>query len=161
MADDLVLELVGAMRNASLGEVSSLLESLEREQRTRPRTPAPRLTTSQRRRPSPQPSPSKRDAFEITMPHELLDSVGKTPARAEDEMPPASVQRVRPANGRGPTPRIPRMLETPAAPPPPAPESTPSVEEKEPRPPIVPLREGEQVVRASGSGVVIRRVRSA
>lgn len=154
MADDLVLDLVGALRNASLGEVSATVALLERQQKNRPAAsiPAPKSVTPKTARASAEPPPSnRRDAFEITMPGELLDSVTRTPSR-DEELPPASVRRVRPAASAPRTtpraPRTPRVLE-PAAPP--APE----------RPPVVSLREGEQLVRASGSGVIIRRARTA
>jgi hypothetical protein len=154
MADDLVLDLVGALRNASLGDISAVVALLERQQKNRPapkvRAAKPAATTkAQRGAPEPQPS-NRRDAFEITMPSELLDSVARTPPR-DEEHPPASVRRVRPASAPRVTPRAPRtprVLEPVA---PPVPE----------RPPVVSLREGEQLVRASGSGVIIRRARTA
>jgi hypothetical protein len=132
---------------------------LERQQKNRPAPVARKTAPANKKRPAAHraqlelPSaPNRRDPFDITMPSELLDSVGRTPPR-EEEMPPASVRRVRPA--RSPRPRTrpaPRVLEAPAA-------AAPEVEA--PRPPAVSLREGEQVVRASGSGVVIRRARTA
>jgi hypothetical protein len=153
MADDLVLDLVGALRNASLGEVSATVALLERQQKNRPTAslPAPRSVAPKAARAAAEAQPSnRRDAFEITMPGELLDSVTRTPSR-DEELPPASVRRVRPASAprsAARAPRTPRVLEPAASP-------TPE------RPPVVSLREGEQLVRASGSGVIIRRARTA
>jgi hypothetical protein len=149
MADDLVLGVIGALRNASVGEIAAAVQVLERQQRNRPAPSARRQAPAkpQRRVQEPPAPANRRDPFDITMPGELLDSVGRTPPR-EEELPPASVRRVRPAKAPRPRSRPPRVLETP-------------VETAPPRPPVVSLREGEQVVRASGSGVVIRRARTA
>jgi len=155
MADDLVLDLIGALRNASLGEVAALVALLERQQKNRPASATPKVTSHPARPPRPPAPPLRKDAFEITMPDELLDSVGRPRPRDEELPPPASVKRVRaPSPPVTRRPRQPRVTEQ-------AEPAPPQQQEEEARPPVVALREGEQLVRASGSGVVIRRARSA
>ena len=95
-----------------------------------------------------------RSPFDITMPGELLDAVESDSERlrmvhvAESSRPPA--RRVRQS--------VPSSLLSDQAPP-----EAPTSKAPEPTPdtatPTVALRAGERVLRATGSGVVIRRVR--
>lgn len=95
--------------------------------------------------------------FDITSPSELLDQVTLESMQlklSREDDPPASVTRVRRQEGAerpAPAPRVE------------APSRERELEEEASAAPraAVALREGEQLVRSSGSGVVIRRVRSA
>ncbi|MGD0678970.1 MAG: hypothetical protein ABSC94_26495 [Polyangiaceae bacterium] len=179
LADELVLDLIAAMRNASLVELAETIDVLERRRNARAAArpaAAPREATvrsKSRSRPTParpvdepdehEPEPSaeagaaRRSAFDITQPSELLDHVARSTPRNE-EQPPSSVRRMRPSP--------PEILSPPRANAPPtgaagkAPVAATEPEATAWRAPTVSLREGEQVLRASGSGVVIRRVRA-
>jgi hypothetical protein len=178
LADDLVLELIGTLGKASLGEIAQTLEALERRRELRPpptKRPAAAPNTVTRRGTDGQERGSRtvetdaaaagaRDPFDITKPSELLEQVivESPPVRSirEDE-PPASGTRVkRPPHGAA-------AQRASAA------HSVTATEESAsgannatgaripPRPPAIALREGEQLLRSSGSGVVIRRMRTA
>jgi hypothetical protein len=167
LADDLVLELIDTLGKASLGEIAQTLEALERRRQLRPppaKRPAvtpstlPRRGTDSRERGSrtvetDAASGGARDPFDITKPSELLDQVivESPPARTgREEEPPVSGTRAKHA------PTAPRVPVAAAA---------SSMDDNDgsvpPRPPAIALREGEQLVRSSGSGVVIRRMRTA
>jgi len=171
LVDDLVLDLLGALRRASLKEIAQTIDALEERRKNRPasikRAPQDRpmrdvLRAAERLRASEADGASRaRDAFDITKPSELLDQVTAEPGALDarrEEQPPASAKRVRQA----PAP-VAASLVRPAGTShsPSNGASSVSATPAEPRPPSITLREGEQLVRSSGSGVVIRRVRSA
>jgi hypothetical protein len=173
LAYKLVRDVITAMGGATLGEIQEAMEALaalpksaptkanglqrsDRVERTAQRSAGSVSVAGSARSEAHEPDATaagRRDPFDITMPSELLDtSTGVAPR--EEERPPASVRRVRP--------RSPRPSPAPASKP-----TQPSIlahgsEPQEPqRVPVVSLREGEQLVRASGSGVIIRRARTA
>ncbi|HXX69543.1 MAG TPA: hypothetical protein VEK07_20330 [Polyangiaceae bacterium] len=175
LADDLVLELLAALRTAPLSEIAAVVASLERGRRARAARAAaePAGASSPRSRRGSEPrtnvdggksveaaeparaAPKSRDPFDITMPGELLDPT-HADLRRDDDLPPSSGRRTRivrkePARARAAG--APQGNETAAT------EGTGKPADV--RPPAVSLREGEQLVRSSGAGVVIRRVRSA
>jgi hypothetical protein len=172
LADGLVLELLAALRTAPLSEIAAVVATLERGRRTRSaRVAAEPSASSHSKRNAEARSeaengraerfeptraaPKSRDPFDITMPGELLDPT-HADLRREDELPPSSARRSRtvrrePARPRGEV--LGHGEETAT--------SEESAKAADARPPAVSLREGEQLVRSSGAGVVIRRVRSA
>lgn len=173
LADGLVLELLAALRTAPLSEIAAVVAALERGRRARAARAAaePAGSTGPRSRrteprggversapaiePAARAAPKSRDPFDITMPGELLDPT-HADLRRDEETPPSSGRRTRivrkePARGRAAGESHGDDV--------PAPEE--SVKPADARPPAVSLREGEQLVRSSGAGVVIRRVRSA
>ena len=101
----------------------------------------------------------QQDPFAITSPGELLASGGPERERREHEAetaerrPPRQPVALAAETPAAPEPVLPSLLETPA----PSPSSD-KVVESERRPRIV-LREGERLLSATGSGVVIRRER--
>lgn len=171
LADGLVLELLGALRTAPLSEIAAVVATLERGRRTRSarasaepsasshskrnaeaRSEAENGRAAERFEPT-RAAPKSRDPFDITMPGELLDPT-HADLRRDDDLPPSSARRARvrrdPARPRG---ELLGRAETGA--------SEETAKAADARPPAVSLREGEQLVRSSGAGVVIRRVRSA
>jgi hypothetical protein len=173
LADGLVLELLAALRTAPLSEIAAVVATLERGRRTRSaRAPAEPTASSNSKRNAEgraeaengraaerfeptRAAPKSRDPFDITMPGELLDPT-HADLRRDDDLPPSSARRSRtvrrePARSRGEI--LGRGEETGP--------SEESAKAADARPPAVSLREGEQLVRSSGAGVVIRRVRSA
>lgn len=158
LADDLLLELIAALGRASIAEIAETVEALER--RRRMRQPATKSSGNrrnveirERERSSRHPEADVSRPFDITSPSELLDQVTLESMQlklSHDDAPPASVTRVR------------RQESTERAAPP-ARVEVPPPEEEVVAPPraAVALREGEQLVRSSGAGVVIRRMRSA
>jgi hypothetical protein len=183
LAHDLLVDVVGALRVASIGEIADALATLERRPKTRASTSArtPSEGSSDRSRPAAHPpkqaiaarrgsvelppafaAPSRRsrDPFDITKPGELLDPIAVEPRR-EEEHPPSSERR---ASRPPPAERHPRQgVSRPRG------QGQPTVAASgpseaapiDPPPPVVTLREGEHLLRAGGSGVVIRRVRTA
>ncbi len=170
LADDLVLELIGALGKASLAEIAQTLEVLEHRRQLRPppaKRPAVTPSTLGRRGTDSWERGSRtvetdaasggaRDPFDITKPSELLDQVivESPPARTgREEEPPVSGTRAKKFEQPPTTPRAPVAA------------TASSIDDNDgsvpPRPPAIALREGEQLVRSSGSGVVIRRVRTA
>lgn len=177
LADDLVLELLGALRTAPLSEIAAVVANLERGRRTRPAPrarpePSGSASTHSRRTSDarsemesargvatienpPRATTKSRDPFDITMPGELLDST-HSDARPDEDLPPSSGRRSRTGRrepGRGRAAALMHGDQTAA--------SEDGAKPADVRPPAVSLREGEQLVRSSGAGVVIRRVRSA
>jgi hypothetical protein len=172
LADEMVLDVIGALRGATLGEIASAIAVLQARRKTRAEErPASRKAGSKASKARPaarahsrlaslaasgalasgiadsMAPPSRRDPFDITKPGELLDTEG-APKR-DEERAPASVRQVRPREARAA-----KVAAAPKPPPAPPPKA-------EPPPPAVVLREGEQLLRVGGSGAVIRRVRSA
>jgi hypothetical protein len=157
-ADDLVLELLQALRVASLAEIADAVAVLTRRQKARSvaadadkRLPA-RTGKSRSKRvaaepraltPTRAPTTPARTPFDITMPSELL-----APAGPPSE-PVASAARAE-AQAPAPAPRPDKPERS-------APEQAPDSS----RSPRIALREGEQLVRSGGSGAIIRRTRSA
>jgi hypothetical protein len=158
LADDLLLDLIGTLGRASLGEIAQTVEALERRRRLRePGQPGKssggRRNVEIRERRSRHPEADTSQAYDITSPSDLLDQVTLESMQlklSREEDPPASVTRVR-RHEAAERPAPPTRMEAPA----PEEDASPA-----PRAAIA-LREGEQLVRSSGSGVVIRRVRSA
>jgi hypothetical protein len=167
-ADDFVLDLLGALRTASLGEIAQAAAVLERRRQARVaaaeaspiRMPREHSGAQSEQAPEPVRPAQSRDPFDITMPGELLDPAAEAPA---------SVRRFRKAVAVGSTEgregaegavraQMPDILKTP--------EPTGSIAAPEERTeaarlPGVSLRDGEQLLRTAGAGVVIRRARSA
>jgi hypothetical protein len=168
LADQFVLEVVRALRNATLAEIAETVTALEAKRKTRveERVVARKSVPKSQRRPAIRASArsasasaasappaeagptSRRDPFDITKPGELLDS--EITPRRDEERVPSSVRQVRSGDA------MPAILSAPSKPAP-APAAPPAP----PPPPAVALREGEQLLRVGGSGAVIRRVRSA
>jgi hypothetical protein len=160
-ADDLVLELLQALRVASLAEIADAVAVLTRRQKARSvaadadKRLHARTGKSRSKRVAAEPralTPTRaattpaRTPFDITMPSELL-----APAGPSSE-PGATEARVeaQAAQAPAPTPR------------PDKPErSTPEQAPDSSRSPRVALREGEELVRSGGSGAIIRRTRTA
>jgi hypothetical protein len=177
LAHELVLDVVGALRRASIGDIAEAVAVLERHQKSRAASPvrlpidgahdrgltgaAAKRAASPTRAyvdsaPALPPSPRKsRDPFDITKPGELLDPP-LTESRRDEEQPPSSVRRTF-------SQRSDRERQGILAPSKRQSASTPADNAEPPaaRPPVVTLREGEQLLRTGGSGVVIRRARSA
>jgi hypothetical protein len=180
LAHELLVGVVGALRVASIGEIADALATLERRPKTRAstsgRTPSegasdrhlpvhPRKPATAARRGSPElppasaaPSRRSRDPFDITKPGELLDPTAIEPRR-EEEHPPSSERRASrpPRAERHPGQGAPRPRGQPVV----AASEPSEAAPVDPPPPAVTLREGEHLLRAGGSGVVIRRVRMA
>lgn len=168
LADEFALDVIRALRNATLAEIAETVNVLEAKRKTRAeeRSSARRSAPKSQRRPAVRaatrvapavsaPSvppdagpPSRRDPFDITKPSELLDT--EVVPRRDEERAPASARQIRSADAMPAILSAPSKPATgPASPPPP------------PAPPAVALREGEQLLRVGGSGAVIRRARSA
>ncbi len=162
-ADDLVLELLQALRVASLAEIADAVAVLTRRQKARSvaadadKRSHARTGKSRSKRVAAEPrafTPTRaattpaRTPFDITMPSELLapagpaSEPGATAARAEAQA----------AQAPAPAPR-PDKPDKPERSAPEAPDSS--------RSPRVTLREGEELVRSGGSGAIIRRTRTA
>jgi hypothetical protein len=96
---------------------------------------------------------SPQSPFDITSPGDLLATVQAMGRRAlaveENAAPPPAAAAAPPS-----APELPPTLAAPPAPP-----STSDIEAASERRPRVVLREGERLVSATGSGVVIRRDR--
>lgn len=169
LADEFALDVIRALRNATLAEIAETVAVLETkhkaraEERAAARKRAPKSHRSPVARSSsrfasvsaaspsqpPDAGPSsRRDPFDITKPGELLTEVA---TRREEERPPASVRQVRTGSDA-----MPAILSAPSKP---APAAT--APQAPPPPPAVALREGEQLLRVGGSGAVIRRARTA
>jgi hypothetical protein len=167
LADEFALDVIRALRNATLAEIAETVNVLEAKRKARAeeraaarknapksqRRPAMRGTTRVVSGPSASVAPdagpsSRRDPFDITKPGELLDT--EVTPRREDERAPVSVRQVRSGDA------MPAILSVPSKPAP-----TPAAPPAPPPPPAIALREGEQLLRVGGSGAVIRRVRSA
>jgi hypothetical protein len=161
-ADDFVLDVLGALRTASLAEIAQTAVVLERRRRARATAAEAAPVRMQRERlgaePAQGPEPVRpvqsRDPFDITMPGELLDPAADAPASARRfrEAPAAgSPEEAAP-------PEMPEILKTVEPPPSPSPQEDRT---EATRLPGVSLRDGEQLLRTAGAGVVIRRARSA
>jgi hypothetical protein len=163
-ADDLVLELLQALRVASLAEIADAVAVLTRRQKARSvaadadKRLHARTGKSRSKRVAAEPralTPTRsattpaRTPFDITMPSELL-----APAGPSSE-PGATEARVEAQAAQAPAP-------TPRSDKPDKPErSTPEQAPDSSRSPRVALREGEELVRSGGSGAIIRRTRTA
>jgi hypothetical protein len=163
-ADDLVLELLQALRVASLAEIADAVAVLTRRQKARSvaadadKRLHARTGKSRSKRVAAEPralTPTRaattpaRTPFDITMPSELL-----APAGPSSE-PGATEARVEAQAAQAPAP-------TPRPDKPDKPErSTPEQAPDSSRSPRVALREGEELVRSGGSGAIIRRTRTA
>jgi hypothetical protein len=152
--DDLVLDLLAALRTASLGEIAEATRALERRRKTRSSARATAHETAASgsgaarrgeafvesgevsRTLEERSSSAARDPFDITVPSDLLEPPASTPFRA-----PRGTSRRQPSDLAGLS------------------AAAPSVQE--PPPPTVSLREGEQLLRSGGSGAIIRRVRGS
>jgi len=148
--DDLVLDLLAALRTASLGEIAEATRALERRRKTRS---SARTTTHENaatasggarrgeademsRALEERSSSAARDPFDITVPSDLLEPPAAAPFRA-----PRRASRRQPSDLAGLSAAAPSVQEPPA--------------------PTVSLREGEQLLRSGGSGAIIRRVRGS
>jgi hypothetical protein len=164
-ADDLVLELLQALRVASLAEIADAVAVLTRRQKARSvaadadKRLHARTGKSRSKRVAAEPrafTPTRaattpaRTPFDITMPSELL-----APAGPSSE-PGATAARAEAQAAQAPAPR-PERPGKPAKPDGSAPEQAPDSS----RSPRVALREGEELVRSGGSGAIIRRTRTA
>jgi hypothetical protein len=160
-ADDFVLELLAALKAASLAEIAQTADALERRRRARASAVEAASVRMQRERseleskqaPEPARPPQSRDPFDITMPGELLDPAAEAPASARRfrEAAPAGSAEVA-------VREMPAILKSaePSG-------STAAQEDRAEaaRLPGVSLRDGEQLLRTGSNGVVIRRARSA
>jgi hypothetical protein len=187
LAERFALELIEALRYATLPEVAKAMDALDQYGAKRRVSRAPssggesrgkrvegvadrgrpaiRLApqaagralgqTSVGDRPSARTS-GARSPFDITMPGELLDAVESDSERPRmvpvAESSPAPARRVR----HSPASSLLSDQAPPEAPTSKVPEATPTPDVA---PPTVALRAGERVLRATGSGVVIRRIR--
>lgn len=161
-ADDFVLELLGALKTASLAEIAQTADALERRRRARASAVEAASIRMQRERsdleskqaPERVRPPQSRDPFDITMPGELLDPAAEAPASARRFREAAPVGSAEVA-ARTEMPAILKSAE---------PSGSPATQEdraEAARLPGVSLRDGEQLLRTGGAGVVIRRARSA
>ncbi len=154
--DDLVLDLLAALKTASLGEIAETTRALERRQKTRVSARSTSLASAAQSgsshrgqnlgeahegaRAEEKPPATTRNPFDITVPSELLE-----PAKT--------------SGGPHDAPRTPRKQTSdlmglsatalPSAPLEQAPHRS------------VSLREGEQLLRTGGGGAIIRRVRGS
>jgi hypothetical protein len=140
--DNLVLDLLAALRTASLAEIAETTRALERRRKSRTSGRGTSNGSSAARKrevssgaeasspPAERPS-APRDPFDITVPSDLLEPTSS------------------PAFTR--TPRQGGEMQGVAGAPPARTEKAP--------PAGVSLRAGEELVRAGGSGAIIRRVR--
>lgn len=154
--DDLVLDLLAAMKASSLSEIAETERALERRRKTRN---SARATTraaydtasspsgSRRREASAESEkhtateeaqPVARDPFDITVPSDLLDAPTTSPPVRD----PARVSR----RSQGDLASL---------------SVTSGASVVEPPHRSVSLREGEQLLRTGGAGAVIRRVRGS
>ncbi|HEV3193270.1 MAG TPA: hypothetical protein VGY54_22330 [Polyangiaceae bacterium] len=174
-ADDLVLELLAALKTASLAEIAQTAESLERKRRARASAVEAASLRMQRERsevskqaPEPVRPPPSRDPFDITMPGELLDPAAEAPASVRRFREAAPVGSEEPRMGSGPMRQpgeeVAARAEMPAILKSAEPSGSTATKEDRAeavRLPGVSLRDGEQLLRTGGAGVVIRRARSA
>jgi len=178
-ADDFVLELLAALKTASLAEIAQTAEALERKRRARASAVEAASIRMQRERsdleskqtPEPARSPPSRDPFDITMPGELLDPAAEAPASARrfrEAAPVGSEGSEEPRRGSGPMRQnreeVAARAEMPAILKSAEPSGSTATQEERAeavRLPGVSLRDGEQLLRTGGAGVVIRRARSA
>jgi len=167
LAERFALDLIESLRGATVEEVGQAMDALKSFRSAARIFRGPLLGNDRRGgreergsrhemgaaasdRPSLAPG-VVRTPFDITMPSELLDAVESDSARArKEESTPSSSRRVRAS--------LPSLLVDRAKPVRAPSSATPVVAEVVP-PPTVSLREGERVLRATGSGVVIRRAR--
>jgi len=175
LTHEFLFDVVDTLRRASIVEIAEALAALERDkarisaaarrplERVRDRDRADertKRTGAVAEEPelaplSPDASRKSRDPFDITKPGELLEPAS-VETRRDDELPPSSerrasasrVESARSAVGVQSTRR-------------PATTAQRTAEAVRPAPPAVTLREGEQLLRTGGSGVVIRRARIA
>ena len=168
LVDELMRNLLDAIMTASAQDIGETLGAIENGRpiavvvEARPKRnvvarngarSAPRagtLSRSERLARNP-PSISPQSPFDITSPSDLLATVqalGRRLPLAEESA--ATAAYLAPA----PTPQLPPTLADPPAPP-----STTDIEAASERRPRVVLREGERLLSATGSGVVIRRDR--
>gem|GEM_PF-3314352 len=176
LTHEFLFDVVDTLRRASIAEIAEALTALERDkarisaaarrplERVRDRdrsddgpkrTGAVHEGLDESAPPTPDASRKSRDPFDITKPGELLEPAS-VETRRDDELPPSSerrasasrVESARSAVGVQSTRR-------------PATTAQRTAEAVRPAPPAVTLREGEQLLRTGGSGVVIRRARIA
>jgi hypothetical protein len=175
LTHEFLFDVVDTLRRASIAEIAEAWAALERDkarisaaarrplERVRDRDRSdewPKRTgaaaeMAESAPPSPDASRKSRDPFDITKPGELLQPAS-VETRRDDDVPPsserrASTSRIESETGAGGV----RTTRRPAV----TPQRT--AEAVRPPPPAVTLREGEQLLRTGGSGVVIRRVRIA
>jgi hypothetical protein len=185
LVDDLIRDLLGAITAASaadIGEVIGIMAEHRRLESMRPRRPeraetsapspgrngisragsrtpirapgtAQRADEGERQRPSLVPH----SPFDITSPGDLLASVmmHATPPAEERDRPQSPEAATAASDRRANRAPSPLLEQSPAVPPP----SAADIEAASERRPRVVLREGERLLSASGSGVVIRRER--
>ena len=170
LVDELMRGLLDAITASTAHEIGETIGALEEGMpiavvanerpkrngvvRSGPRS-TPRVTASSRRQGAERsrPSMAPQSPFDITSPGDLLATVqamGRRVLAVEENAAPP------PAAAAAP-PSAPELPPTLAAPP--APSSTSDIEAASERRPRVVLREGERLVSATGSGVVIRRDR--
>ncbi|MDP9036899.1 MAG: hypothetical protein M3O50_19040 [Myxococcota bacterium] len=183
LADDLMRDMLHAICGASASELAEAMTAFEEsrperaalqravarmstvERFSKTDSAHPRHTTQltqahpeesgrrERERASrlPRPPSQTHDPFDITMPSELLASTEETKQNRSDGS--GSTAATRHASGR--ETRLPRLLSTLAT----SPASADDAEAESERRPKVVLREGERLLKGTGSGVVIRRER--
>ncbi len=144
--DDLVLDLLAALRTASLGEIAETTRALERRRKSRAAIRATTNGSGAWRKASSdskvstaavEHAPAPRDPFDITVPSDLLE-----PGPA----PPAAIRET--ARAQKPAPDLGGLAVAPSA------------RSEKPPPPKVSLRAGEELLRTGGSGAIIRRAKS-
>jgi hypothetical protein len=154
--DELILDLLAALKTASLGEIADTTRALERRRKTRAserstaRVAAPSASGRARKgerssdtEPDTEahgavderPPAAPRDPFDITVPSELLEAPLATGG-------PPRAARKQTSDLLGISAPAPTRVEEP-------PRRT------------VSLREGEQLLRSGGAGAIIRRVRGS
>jgi hypothetical protein len=175
LTHEFLFDVVDTLRRASIVEIAEALAALERDkarisaaarrplERVRDRDRADertKRTGAVAEEPelaplSPDASRKSRDPFDITKPGELLEPTS-VETRRDDDLPPSSERRASASRAESTTGVVGmQTTRRPAA----TPQRT--VEAVRPQPPAVTLREGEQLLRTGGSGVVIRRARIA
>jgi hypothetical protein len=148
--DDLVLDLLAALKTASLGEIAETTRALERRRKNRAAIRATTNGSGASRRghvssdskvsAAPEEhAPAPRDPFDITVPSDLLEP-GPAPPTAFRET--ARTPKPKPA------PDLPELAVAPSA------------RSERPPPPKVSLRAGEELLRTGGAGAIIRRAKS-
>jgi hypothetical protein len=159
--EDLVLDLLEALKTASLGEIAETTRALERRRKTRVSaratiraalSSAGEARKGEASHPSEEsdaperPAASARNPFEITVPSELLETPRAQGANGgHHQGPPRESSRKRTSD----------LIDVSA------PTTAQTTTLQEPPPRTVALRAGEQLLRSGGAGAVIRRVRGS
>jgi hypothetical protein len=148
--DDLVLDLLAALKTASLGEIADTTHALERRRKGRTSVrPASNGSGGARKSEvatardasdtGDDLARATRDPFDITVPNDLLEPTSAATAAARESARTSKQVSDMPSLAVAPSGR----------------ERQPS------SPPSVALRAGEELLRTGGSGAIIRRIRGS